>query len=437
MSQKAWITPIPPVFKISMTSKEAPRLSFFEIIKNPRRFKKTRTEILMDATLRFGDVVRLPNPFTRMYVASHPNAVRRVLVDNAQNYRKGEEYKLLSKWIGNGLITTEGEFWASDRRLIQPLFHREIIQNFSEQITQSAQSLVNSWSKRVEKSDSDYFDIKISEEMMRHSLVIIGWRLFGQDISCSTDEISGLMTQCQRYITNRMLTIDFSHSRFRKNLQRLEVIIESYSTKSIPGSVAELLTLNGYDSRRKLDQLMGFIVAGHETTAMALTWTLFLLSKHPEIQSRCRDHQEPEFIRAVVEESMRLYPPIPCISRRAIADDELMGFRIPAGSKIIVPQHVTHRRPDFWKNAEHFIPERFLPPERGEILPYTYFPFGMGSRICIGQQMAMLECQITLSLLLKSFHFTPLPVPDPKPIALISLRPDREVLLRATQSGTP
>jgi cytochrome P450/fatty acid desaturase len=402
--------------------REAPRLSWSAVLMKPSRFLHARTEILMQASRRHGHVVRLPSLGTPMFVATHPVALQRMFKDNADNWAKSEEYALLAEWIGRGLITTEGELWASDRRILSPAFHGDMVRGLSERIEESARAMLATWTQDRE--------VDVSDEMTRLSLGIIGRKLFGRDISPSLGEIGRLMTVCQEHLTRRMLMpVDFGSRRFRRTRDELRAIVARLAVHPGPGSVAELLSENGFGHEAQIDHLVGFFAAGYETTATSLAWTVFLLTKHSSVQERAR-HEGGAFLRATIEESMRLYPPVPCFGRRALADDVLMGFRIPAGAKVIVAPHVTHRHPDFWETPEAFDPERFLLPRRNAIPRGAYFPFGLGHRFCVGRQMAMLTSEVTLALALEAFELQPGNGPDPSPVALIALRPDRPVAVR-------
>jgi cytochrome P450 len=276
--------------------------------------------------------------------------------------------------------------------------------------------------------------------MMQLAIVIIGHRLFGRDIDRQqAKETSTLMRECQEYVTNRMLSFDLARGRFERNMTRLRAMIESLAAHADRESIAALLGERCVDRASQIDHLLGLLVAGHETTAVALTWTAMLLAKHPEIQERAR-REGGAFLRAVVEESMRLYPPVPCFARRAIADDVLAGHRIRKGSKVIVAPHVTHRLPRFWAEPERFVPERFMPERRAAIAPHAYFPFGMGPRTCIGASMAMMECRVVLETILERVVLEPAWGPEePRARAEISLHPDRPVIVRValtTASGS-
>jgi cytochrome P450 len=293
---------------------------------------------------------------------------------------------------------------------------------------------MESWSAAIHAAGS--LEVDILDEMMKLSLVFIGLRLFGRDISAQVGELSGLMEKGQKYITHRTPLIDFSRREFKRNVQRVREILAPLAAAPEPESIAALLTQRGFDPAARMDHLVGLFAAGHETTAVALTWTFWLLAKHPSMQQRIRVEGD-SFLRAALDESLRLYPPVPCFARRAIDDDVLEGFLIPKGSKLVLAQHVTHRLPEFWKDPHTFDPERFLPQRKSEICSHAFFPFGMGPRTCVASAMAMLECRVTLSLLLERFTFETTATEEPKPVAMISLRPDRQITLRVTATAKP
>jgi len=412
----------------SFGPREAPRFPLWKVLAKPSRFLRARTEILREATASLGHVVRLPGLGAPMFVATHPLALRRILRDNAANWVKSDEYTLLSEWIGRGLITTEGDVWAADRRMLSPAFHGEVVSRLASQIEASARAMLTTWTARSE--------IDVSEATTALSLEIIGWKLFGRNISPLVPELARLMIDCQEHLTRRMLMpIDLGVRSFREKERELRAIVEALAEDAAPGSVARLMEDPDFARVARIDHLLGFFVAGYETTATSLAWTLHLLAKHPSVQRRAR-LEDGAYLRAVVDESMRLYPPVPCFGRRSVADDELMGFAIPKGSKVIVAPHVTHRHPDFWEAPAAFDPERFLAPRRAAIPKDAYFPYGLGARACVGRQMATMTIERTLALVLDAFELETVGRHEPSPVALFALRPDRPIVLRVRARDT-
>jgi linoleoyl-CoA desaturase len=422
---------------------QPPKLGLLEVLREPTRFTQSRTDLLFEAALRHGPVVKLPKPFDRMFLLADPAAVKRVLVDNQKNWLKSEEYRPLAEWVGRGLITSEGEVWARDRRMTQPAFHREVLGRLSTEVRALTNAMMSKWKRGGRRVVAHHHvELDVHEAMLDLSLRIIGGRLFGCEMSDDhVTEIRVLMAECQEHVTNEMLVpFNFGRgrSRFDENMKRLRGLLVYLDEQATQESLASMLAKQGFDLHARLDHLLGILVAGHETTAVALTWTLFLLAKHPAAQERARNDEM--FMNACIDESMRLYPPIPCFARRALEDDSLAGYHFRRGSKVIVAPHVMHRLPSYWgENSERFDPERFLGERRASIPKGAFMPFGMGPRTCIGASMAMMECRTILAMLLQNFVIAPAwdEREEPRARAMISLLPDRPVPLIITQRLTP
>ena len=300
--------------------------------------------------------------------------------------------------------------------------------------------MIGQWKQRVDENGDVLIDT--DREMTRLTLQIIGKRLFGKDLGPFLDELAKIMAQCQAHITQRMLTVDWAkyfttpqERVFRQNRGRLIKLIEQYLDNCPEGSIARLMAeyrdAHGtpLSRTRQVDQMLGFLAAGYETTAAGLTWSAYLLSEHPWAQAHIRERGRA-YAEQVFEETMRLYPPIPCFARVALEEDEIQGFRIPRGGTVVLPQYVTHRRPDLWKNAETFDPERFSNNRRDEIIKNSYYPFGLGPRACIGQGLATLETAVAIEKIVTSFELLEVQGEKPGMLALLSLRPDRSIILR-------
>jgi cytochrome P450 len=265
----------------------------------------------------------------------------------------------------------------------------------------------------------------------------------------------------QKQVVKRgMAVVDFAkylptpgQIRFNRVVRKLHALLEQLVEQRrkkgpAPGETDLIEAFEGQEPRAIRDQAITFFLAGHETTAVALSWALSLLATHEDIQERVAAeaqavHEEGlrgfdaysrlRYTRMTFEESMRLYPPGPFIGREAIEDDELGGYRIPAGSTIALCQYATHRRPDLWVDALKFDPERFSDERRSSIPAYAYFPFGGGSRVCIGQTLGMMEGVLTLARVARGFRMAPPPGAGefpPRPMSLVSLRPARPIRLR-------
>ena len=422
-------------------------------LRNAFRPKRDRAQMAVEIS-SLGDVVRLPFPGKRIYFLTHPRDLKHVLSTNAANYRKSFDYGILATLLGaEGLVTSEGEVWSKDRRQIQPLFKKELVEQFSSVVTSCLSALVERWRARDAATPID-----VTAEMMRFTMTVIGQRVLSQDVSPDVERLNGLISACQTNVIDRStLPLDPakyfrtpSRRRFEKNRAELHAILDGYIDRRLTApqlsGATDLLTMIGGEERPKLrDQVMTFFAAGHETTATALAWMFYLLARHPAVQAKVVRElgdesapdsaspgslQLPRYARAVIDESMRLYPPIPVVGREPLADDELGGFPIRKGATLVLFLYATHRRPDLWIQPEEFRPERFLDPERAAQTPFSFLPFSAGPRVCIGAQFAMMELQIALSTLVRGFRFTAIPGEEIFPIPLVSLRPHRPILLR-------
>jgi cytochrome P450 len=423
---------------------------------------------------RYGDVVRLPMGPFRVFLARHPDHVQRVLLDNQQNYgRQTRGYRALRETLGNGLVTSDGDFWLRQRRIAQPAFHKQRIARFASVMTEAAEQLVASWEARARSGEP--FDVM--PDLLRATLAIIGRSMFGQDLSHRAEQIGeavelGLARTRELIFTLVPLPAALPTRKNRRYREARETIdrivfgmIEERRRAAAAGSGAadgggDLLSLL-MDARDELtgegmtdvqlrDELITILVAGHETTSMALAWTFCLLSWHPAERRRLEeelaevlggraptleDLPRLRFTRMVLEESMRLYPPAWNVARSAAADDTLGPYRIPAGSFVMLSPYVTHRHPAFWENPEGFDPDRFDPERRHERPRFAYFPFGGGPHLCIGNSFAMMEAQIVLATVAQRYRLDLVPGHPIVPLPLVTLRPRHGVKVTLKPTG--
>jgi cytochrome P450 len=410
--------------------------------------------------LRFGDVVRYRGGIWYAYLVSHPEDIKHVLQDNNQNYHKGFSYQILKPVLGNGLLTNEDDSWLTQRRLAQPAFHRARIERISGLMADSIDRLLRRWDERPEKGNP----VEVLGEMTRLTLEIVSRTLLGAEVGAQADSVGRAVADLQAHVNYRAthlfsLTEKWPTPRNRRFHKRLKLlngvvygIIESHRAGG--GSKDDLLSMllqardadtgAGMDDKQLRDEIMTVFLAGHETTANALTWTWFLLSRNPEAEGRLHDELDrvlagraPSFAdlralpytRMVLEESLRLYPPAWAIGRFALHDDETGGYRIPAESQLIMSSYVTHRHPDFWQRPDVFDPERFA-PERASGRPrFAYFPFGGGPRQCIGADFAMIEAQLALASIAQRYTLRLVPGHKVEPEPLVTLRPRHGMMM--------
>ena len=410
---------------------------------------------------REGDVVRLRfGPFVA-HLLTHPDQIRAVLADRARAFGKHTRgFRALRLLLGNGLLTSEGEFWLRQRRIAQPSFHRDRIAGFAQAMTRAADDAASRLLAAGERGGR----VDASAEMMRLTLRIVGETLLGADVSGESDRVGQalayLLEDTNRRI-NLMLDIPLSwplprNRRYLASRGELDGIVRGLieARRRAREPAADLLSMlmearddetgQGMDDEQLRDEVMTMFLAGHETTANALSWTLALLSSHPWVEARLRDElagvlggraptlddlPKLRLGRMVLKESMRLYPPAWMIGRAPVQDELVAGFRLPKDSLVFVSPYVTHRHPAFWDNPEGFDPERFTPEREAARPKFAYFPFGGGPRQCIGSGFAQMEAELLLATLLSRCRFALVPGHPVEPEPLVTLRPRHGLLM--------
>ena len=376
---------------------------------------------------RHGDISHFRFSGLDTYLLNHPDYIKEVLVTNNQNFTKGVALQRAKRLLGEGLLTSEGEFHRRQRRLAQPAFHRQRVAVYGEVMTEYAGRTSARW------RDGETLDI--ADEMMRLTLAIVGKTLFDADVESEADEIGAAMNAVMDLFN--ALTIPFfelleklptpqmrrfKHARARLDRIMYRMIDERRRSGEDRGDLLSMLLLaedeegasGGMSDTQVRDEALTIFLAGHETTANALTWTWYLLSQNPEAEARFHDELRtvlenraptPEdfprlrYTEMVLAESMRLFPPAWAIGRRSIEACSIGGFNIPARSLVLMSQYVTQRDARYFPEPERFDPNRWLPENRDERPQFSYFPFGGGPRRCIGEGFAWLEGVLLLATL--------------------------------------
>lgn len=398
---------------------------------------------------RYGDFIHTRVAGNDTILLHDPDAIRHVLQLNHANYVKGPAYALLGVVVGEGLLTSEGSFWLRQRRLAQPAFHKKYLETFAEIMARNSQARRDTWRSGDE--------VDFAEEMMRLTFSIVGEALFSAEVDGDAGEIGEIVTKAlglfERFVGLALLLPPTMIGRVplparRRIVDRLDAIvfgiIEGRRRDPRPrGDLLEALMAARDDDGEPMsdkqlkDEVMTLILAGHETTANALAWTVHLLMRHREVEERLvEEHRrvlgerEPTladmaalpFTDLVVKESMRLYPPAWIFTRRAKEADAVGDYRIPAGAVVQIAPWSMHRHPEHWHHPDRFDPDRFSEARGEGTNPWVYLPFGGGARICIGKGFAMLEAKMVLASILRRFAFVPQggpPVPQPS----VTLRP--------------
>jgi cytochrome P450 len=389
------------------------------------------------------------------FTANCPEAVKHVLLDNADNYRKSViARRLLKPGLGNGLLTSEGELWRRQRRILAPAFQAKRIASFAPTMTEATEAMLARWDAHPAETPLD-----IAQEMMRLTLEIIGHTMFSSDIGSLGDVIGRGVSEYQETggrpsIVDLLNLPEWLPRRLPAGARRALRMIDEAITTIIakrrasgagPDDLLSLLlaardeeTGEGMSDAMIRDEIATIFTAGHETTANGLAWTWYLLALHPAVRAkleaaldsvlggrtpRAEDLPRLVYARMVFDEAIRLYPPAHSMSREAIADDEILGHRVPKGSTVVISPWLLHRHRKLWREPERFDPERFRPEVAAQRPRYAYLPFGGGPRVCIGMGFALQEAVLILATVAQRYRLGLAPGQEVEPIGLITLRP--------------
>ena len=417
--------------------------------------RKDPLQFLVQAARQYGDVVCLGGfGSQKFFLVNHPDDVEYVCKTNYKNYTKGANFQLIKSFAGEGLFLSEGEFWRSQRKLIQPAFHIPRLAALAASITGSTESALGRWASYAHGSQA--FDAE--RELMHLSLEISVRTLFGSDVAEDAETVRQSVSAAFEILHHRVWSLANlplwmptpSNRRFQRAVAGMDEVVyriirnrrksgvEGSDVLSMLLSVRDAETGEGMPDRQIRDEVVTMLVAGHESTAITLAWTLALLSRHPGIERRVvaeldevlggrtptfTDLPSLQYLSMVIKESMRLYPAFWMFTRTPIEDDVIGGHAIPAGSVLMFSSYVTHRRADFWPNPEAVDPDRFTPERSAERPAFAYFPFGGGARQCIGNRLAEFQIQLMLATLLQRYSLHLVPGRKLEPEATLSLRP--------------
>jgi len=411
------------------------------------RFRRDPLKFFSDTHREFGDIARFTIGPQQVYLVSHPDWIEDVLVTSAKKFQKGVALQRAKRLLGEGLLTAEGQAHLKQRRTIQPLFHRQQVQRFAEAMIRHA--------VRWRESIAADATIDVTSEMAALTLAIVGETLFSSNVQADAVEVRDALTAAVQsfgiaflpgleYFEKLPLPVFVRVRKSRERLDRVihKVIAERRSGDDAGDLVSMLLAARdpenpdapGMSDQQIRDEAMTIFLAGHETTANAMAWTWHLLGQSQSVEAKLHDElarvlngrtpgvedvPKLEYTRAVVAESMRLYPPAWTMGRKAIDEHTIDGHQIDPGSLVIVSQWIAHHDPRWWNEPEVFHPERWQSPAARP--KYSYFPFGGGSRICIGESFAWTEAILLLATIAQRWTFAPMSIPELEP--RITLRP--------------
>ena len=434
-------------FIVERKGNPVPVMRGLAVIGNMLDFQRDRLGFVMNAA-RYGKVVKYPLANIAFYQINHPDGIKHVLQDNNHNYIKGELFDVVRE-VADGLFTMEGTSWLRQRRMMQPVFHRQNISGFGSLFTEGTGQMLDRWSPLAVSGEA--FDI--SRKLTRLTLEIVTCALFGSAVVDDKNTIGQSVTTALNHLSYRFDVPFYPPLRVPtirnlkvqtaiRNLDKIiyELIRDRQDQSEGAGDLLSVLIHarvdedgSGMTLRQLRNEVMTFFIAGHETTAVLLSWVFSLLGNHPEVEQRLyaeietvlhgriprvEDYPNLTYTRMVLNETLRLYPPAWITNRTVISEDEICGYYIPAGATIAVSPYVIHHHPDFWEAPEKFDPDRFSPDQVTRRLHYVHFPFGGGPRKCIGSDFAMLEASLVLATMLQRYRFRLAPgqnfLPDPK-----------------------
>src|SRR5437763_4112033 len=406
----------------------------------------------------YGDVVRMRFLYLTVYFIYDPDHIEYILSTNARNFIKSRSLRsnFFQRLVGNGLLTSEGEEWKRQRRLSQPAFHRDRIATYANSMVEYTQRLISAWQEGETRD--------IHRDMMRLTLEIVVRCLFSAEVSNDVDEIGTTLKELVKpfasqatlkWILNNRLPTPY-HFRFHALAEKIDkvvyrIIAERRATEKDEGDLLSML-LAAHDEdgsqmsdRQLRDEVITLFLAGHETTALTLAWTWYLIGKHPEVEEKFHAEwdevlgdREPEitdlprlrYTEQIAKESLRLYPPAYRLGREAIDDCEIGGYHVPKGTQVFMFQWATQRDPRFYDEPLEFKPERWTDEFIGRLPKYAYFPFGHGPRACIGASFAMMEIILVLATIGQKFR---LELVRDHPVSILpamSLRPKEGIQVR-------
>lgn len=434
-------------------------------LSNLLHFRRDPLAFLTRLARDYGDVVQVGFGTQQFVLINHPDYIRDLLVTNHRNFHKGRGLERAKALLGNGLLTSEGDFHRRQRRLAAPAFHRQRVEAYGAVMVEYTVKMLDRWQSGTV--------LDLDQEMMRLTLAIAGTTLFRSDVEGEAQEIGAALTDIMEAFRIFQLPLAellerlplpsvrrFERSRARLDKTIYRMIAERRASGEDRGDLLSMLLHardelgdgGGMTDAQVRDEALTILLAGHETTANALTWTLYLVSQHPEVEAKLQaeldmvlggalptvdDLPRLPYTRMVLTEGMRLYPPAWIIGRRALDDCEIGGYHVPAKTIVAMSQWVMHRDPRYYTNPERFDPERWTQDSessgQNQRPKFAYFPFGGGPRTCIGESFAWMEGTLCLATILQHWRLRVVPGHPIATKPLITLRPRYGMRMVATR----
>ena len=429
---------IDDIKKAGQLFKPIPRVKGLPFIGQTMQIVKDPLRLLLHLKHNYNDMVTVRLGFKDFILLQSPSAARHVLQENARNYFKPGAAKLMKKLLGDGLATSNGDLWLRQRRLMQPAFHKQRLNDFFVIIQDETLQLSKKW-----KQNKEWHLIDISTDFLKLTLNNITKAMFGSDVETKMDEIGNVLRTMQEFssqTTKSLVKIPTGiptkkNNQFKNAEKRFEKIIyeiieqRNKAKKNVAfqekHDLLEML-ISAYDddtktymtSQQLRDEITTIFMAGHETTSQSLSWIFYQLALNPKIyeavktEATANQHinsidtlQNLYYTRSLIEEAMRFYPPVWIIARKSASDDIINGYKLPAGSTVLINVYGMHHDTHLWKKPGEFDPTHFSNQAKELIPPFSYLPFGGGQRICIGNHFAMMVMQTVVTMMVSNFEF--------------------------------
>lgn len=401
---------------------------------------------LVEAFGRLGDAFRARSPALDrdLWVLSSPEYVRHVLVDHHANFKKGIGIERVAILLGNGLMTSEGDHWRAQRKMVQPAFHRKVIATWMPHIHEATARVAKRWEDAAQRGEP----VNVTQDTSEAALDVVLRALFGDGLARLVSDASPFALLTDH--TERNLTFAYKFRQLGK------LIMDDVARRRREGARGDDIVSHLIDARDRqtgepmsdrelLDEIMTLIIAGHETTASSLNWFWYLLAQEPAVESRLHaelddagdappsydDLARFAYARRAIDETLRLYPPGWLLTRRSIAASTIGAFDLPAGTDVLVSPYLVHRHPRHWDRPDAFDPDRFLPEASEGRDRFAYLPFGLGPRACIGEHLAIIEMHAHVIMLARRFSLSLVPGQRIDIEPQVNLRTRQSVLMHA------
>ncbi|HEX3351184.1 MAG TPA: cytochrome P450 [Terriglobales bacterium] len=408
----------------------------------------------------FGDIFYYRAGWIHVYFLNHPDLIESVLISHAQNFAKDKVIQNSRWFLGQGLLTSEGSTWLRQRRLCQPAFHRQRLASYGQTMGAYTEEMLAGW------KDGEVRDVH--QEMMRLTMRIVAKVLFSVEVSEDAQKVAAALNLLMRHTSGFRMIMPppLRHLplpaliRVKRAVRELDEIVNRIirQRRASGEDTGDLLSMlmasqdldgSAMTDRQLRDEIMTFLLAGHETTAVSLSWTWYLLSQHPDAAQKLRQElshvlggRTPEledlahlpYTEKVVKESMRLYPPAWSLARTTAKEMEVGGYRLPVGANVVMSPWIMHRDPRFFERPERFDPNRWTAEKTQQLPRFAYFPFGGGPRLCIGASFATMEANLVLATMAQRFQLHLVPGHPTTPQPGITLRPRHGMRMTITSN---